>query len=809
MSRSAIADRPAAATLDLVRGTSSARGRDSQELAERPLALRVSGPGCPGRVVQIRSAKCTIGSAAGCTLRLHSRHVPRLACWIVRGKHKIAVRRFEGCATLNGASFELAELRPGDRLLVGNVEVELLAPGAERHPAPGAWASAGQLRATGQPADDAENWDSICQIEARLEAALQKVAQLEQESRQGFQASIVAAERAEQMHEALAAAHRELEETAAELTQTQAKLERARAELVQSQAELAQTRSELDRMRTEVQRLDSGVQRHGSEVQRPGLGGHATQPPALGEACAADWPVATQQPAQRQAELDARQADLDARQAKLDAGQADLDAQEAKLNALQGRLDARQAELETRLAELETQSAAQAERGACLDRKEAELVARAEQLKAQSASVTQRAGELERQQAELASRAAELNDRAAALDARESGLQQRAEELDRQARQIAHRAQELDAQAAELEAQREEVQRRLAELERMQEPMVSRPAAACWGEDASWSRPSSGAATLVMTDESLVPQRQRPICGAEAEVCTGAAAPASVDDQDAGKASTSRASEEGDLETVLGRLVRAGLWREEAPASSHSPRERCSAGPVEGAASGGMSHEPETPAGALLPDTDCGAGEERSSPVAHGPAPGSPPAAAPEEDRQEEEESIEAYMARLLERVRGESGTAGASRMVDAAPAPTPAPAAPPAPAPVTAEPASKLTPEAYVPRSNAPESPTHLSALREVANVAARVAVGRHTRRQAARAAAGTFLRGLLSSAGGAAAAYWAWQVQSLPGLAGAAIGGLMGVAWTVAALKQLAGALVGTEESAHAARAPRASAS
>ena len=162
------------------------------------LKFRVQGPGCQGRIVQIRSSKCTIGSAAGCTLRLHSPHVPRLACWIVRGTEKIAARRFEGALTVNGAAFELVELKPGDRLLVGNIELELLPSGpaedtTDTRPA----ASLGQPGGSGPSADRTEGDDAIRAMEARLEEALRKVAQLEQESHQGFGASILAAERAE------------------------------------------------------------------------------------------------------------------------------------------------------------------------------------------------------------------------------------------------------------------------------------------------------------------------------------------------------------------------------------------------------------------------------------------------------------------------------------------------------------------------------------------------------------------------------------------------------------------------------------
>src|SRR5688500_9977687 len=80
-----------------------------------------------GRQIQIRSAKCTIGSAAGCTLRLRARGVKPLHCWILRGPGGTIVRRRHPDTQLNGRSFNDAPLAPGDRLRVGSVELEVTA----------------------------------------------------------------------------------------------------------------------------------------------------------------------------------------------------------------------------------------------------------------------------------------------------------------------------------------------------------------------------------------------------------------------------------------------------------------------------------------------------------------------------------------------------------------------------------------------------------------------------------------------------------------------------------------------------------
>ena len=75
----------------------SVRPRTSRMFADPGhLILRVRGSGHDGRLIQIRAAKCTIGSAAGCTLRLRAASVGPLHCWILRGAAGAVVRRLHG-----------------------------------------------------------------------------------------------------------------------------------------------------------------------------------------------------------------------------------------------------------------------------------------------------------------------------------------------------------------------------------------------------------------------------------------------------------------------------------------------------------------------------------------------------------------------------------------------------------------------------------------------------------------------------------------------------------------------------------------
>ena len=89
-----------------------------------------------GRLIRIRSAKCTIGSAPGCTLRLVAAGVAPLHLWVLRGKEGTIVRRLHGAVTLNGGEFAESALSPGDRLRLGTVGLEVVACNQPAPPRP-------------------------------------------------------------------------------------------------------------------------------------------------------------------------------------------------------------------------------------------------------------------------------------------------------------------------------------------------------------------------------------------------------------------------------------------------------------------------------------------------------------------------------------------------------------------------------------------------------------------------------------------------------------------------------------------------
>ena len=162
-----------------------------------------------------------------------------------------------------------------------------------------------------------------------------------------------------------------------------------------------------------------------------------------------------------------------------------------------------------------------------------------------------------------------------------------------------------------------------------------------------------------------------------------------------------------------------------------------------------------------------------------------------------DDDSIEAYMFRLLKRVRGDAPPPVQPRPTAQAQPPAQPPAPPPTakqgpesesetkitgegassePSPVAVEPEQ---PPQFLPRSRAPELTTNLAAMREVANSAARDAIAKHQRRTGGQKALAQSVGAVLTLFCATAAAYFAWRKLSIPAGVGAGIGLLAGLYW------------------------------
>ena len=102
-------------------------------LGKGQFVLRVCGSKYDGRIVRLSSQKCSIGSGAGCTLRLSGAGIDPLHCLVLRGERGAFIRRWSANTHLNGEPFTDAQLKVGDRLSVGPVELEVLENASPEH----------------------------------------------------------------------------------------------------------------------------------------------------------------------------------------------------------------------------------------------------------------------------------------------------------------------------------------------------------------------------------------------------------------------------------------------------------------------------------------------------------------------------------------------------------------------------------------------------------------------------------------------------------------------------------------------------
>jgi hypothetical protein len=863
------------------------------------LTLRVHGSGHDGRLIRIRSPKCTIGSAAGCTLRLVAAGVAPLHCWVLRGKEATIVRKLHGPVALNGGALCESALAPGDRLQVGTVELEVVECNRPSPPA------APELFAI-PPVDTAE-------LERELAAAMERITRLEAESRQGWQSSITAAERADQLRTALADAHHQLDDACRELAAAQATMQRQSAELQELRGALTATeqagdeRAELlDRMQLESAAFRDEQGRLLAELNeaRTALSA-AIDERSRQAALAAEHQerLATEQQRwqeemtllerrlkQRDAELAAVREESNAQtnvmtiamtqlrhnvDASQEQGQArirelekQLEASRAELARVQQEWTSQQAEqnqraneqsaaaerelghLREQLAEREQHLAAASSRldegaraAARCDELQGQLLAAQqnlqsanEQLAALAASARDESArqqeELARQQAALAERQSALAAREASIAARQAEtdqlherLEQQSAELERNLESATRRVAELDALRAQLAAERdalaqrelsathltepttrltepttrltepgthlteatppvsvdlqsrldasearngqlasqvEALQLRCRELEEQRQTAIARAAAAYSDAAAEMSAQQSIAPAVSAPSEGEAASPNLTVAlppAGEATISFPVTAPASV------KQGTSP-RDTASVVSVLGRLVRSGVRR----SSVARPTPAAAAEPAPPAAA-----EPTPPAAA-----------EPTLPAP--PAPCEPPvsntaiAVVPAED-----ESIDKYMDRLLKRVRGETvSDAGSWKLQPVAPA-APAESPPLAPAPVLVEGVLEPAGE-YLPRTAAPEQSLGLSAMRDLANTAARDAIDIHIRKHTGRQAVSRLVTAALIITASVILGYWAWRVRSLSAGIGAGVGGIAGVLWTLAALQRIA---------------------
>jgi chromosome segregation ATPase len=229
------------------------------------LALRVVSKEHHGREFSLQGAKCSVGSARGCTLRLRGAGVGPLHCLILRGAGGTIIRRRSPRTLLNGAPFDDAPLRPGDRLQVGPVELEIVDCAVVDESWQAGSAALPPLAALTRERD---------QLETAAEAALREAASLrrtvaELESQSAARMTELTVQLAELAAErdALSARLESTELLAAERASLLAEQSAIVESLTAGKTELAEMRSHLAARENEIEGMLQEETRRVSEIQ--------------------------------------------------------------------------------------------------------------------------------------------------------------------------------------------------------------------------------------------------------------------------------------------------------------------------------------------------------------------------------------------------------------------------------------------------------------------------------------------------------------------------------------------------------------
>lgn len=252
------------------------------------LVLCVRGPDRVGQVVRLRSAKCSIGSGSRCTLRLDARGVRPVHCVLLRGAERTVVRRWAPDTRLNGNAFADAELRPGDRLSIGPVELDVLATGAAPSCHVPSRLSAAQTAHNDQDAGSREaglkelqrsvdrQEQALKQEKSHWQLEREKLQEHLQEQAEELDARAARLDREEALFQQQHTRH-EIEQ--AELAAERERFEKEQAEwqrrqeaageaLREQQEAIRQRQGELDRRATELQREQQNLQLDRERLQK-------------------------------------------------------------------------------------------------------------------------------------------------------------------------------------------------------------------------------------------------------------------------------------------------------------------------------------------------------------------------------------------------------------------------------------------------------------------------------------------------------------------------------------------------------------
>lgn len=644
-----------------------------------PLTMRITGGGLDGRVVRLRSPKCTVGSGSRCTLRLLGAGIRPLHCLIVRADRGTFIRRWSPDTRLNGRSFQDAALCAGDRLTVGPLHLEVLPDEAERtasDPFDSAVAvpsegTTGTDSTQGEATGGSESTESSTE-DATLHSLRDKIA--------------TQRKRARGLVEALRTSRRQREEAAAAAHVSDATGDALRDQITTQRKRVRGLVEALRASRRQEQELTAEI-----DAGR----------------------MAQQQAEERLGQISSEAGEADHRTTAL---QARLEVLEQERDRLVEQYETAQQELQQlRESRVEDAPASDANRSPEADGQAADL-------DALQARIHELSAELEAHKERERALITQLK----LAKERQTALRQRIQEV---SSEQADRSSEVDARLAELEREKQEIADLRGEFQQERDRLAA--------ERSAWERERS----------------QEP----------------SPDDDHAAALPPEASGKEA--EAAIAHLRDLSLWSESA---SRAEEPEAPPSPAAPPASGAPVSFLEQYAPHLL--------EEEPA-----DAPTSPQAEADSPPKADDDESLSEYMAKLMQRVRGdEAPSAAGSRKPD--PQRT-GPASPPSqsatPAKVATEPThpKSVDPDADPQAEPAPfrlqdikrpgtlpERSGNFAAMRELANESAHSAISKYRVRRVVRDTVTTLISGGICLGTGITALYLAAELQSAATVGGAA---------------------------------------
>lgn len=650
--------------------------------ASTTLSLRVRGGPRDGQIVKLADTKCTIGASPGCTLRLRGKDVRPVHCLIVRGRANTVVRRWSPDTLLNGETFDDRPLTLGDRLRCGPVEFEVV---NEHGEAPRSPPSAFGTPALGACADvsGTQVLPNPCGTQA-----LSNLGGTQVLSNLGGTQVLSPGSVRPQADPTMTVAMGQVRPFAASppnvteilpragtkpdsvLEQQQAETRRKAAELAERESKLITRASELEKRAEQLRQREAELADRQTQFAAQSSTDTTTNAPASSTTSSPDANNALVA-----AELKELRRKLDEDREAVDRGKRELEAEHAIRAAEHARWqeDHRQWKSQRQAAENQMEG-----------------------LHAQ----------VEHQLAEILARRKNLDqDR----EAWKSESEQNRRQLEQRAADVARQAEELEDWRKKFEAERQHASQLLEEAGRY-EQLCSELTTV---RNDLAARDSELAAARAEIARHVAEATQR-----EAEFRTALAAAT----KQHGHANAESRDKFEQLEQQAEELLRIRTELEREYAEWQATKQAVSAEPVPVQKSNGLS---SLSTWQLLKDRVDFETDEAvpATPPARQAVPQS---VRPSEPVGEDEESIERYMASLIQRVGGRSTQSGPTHN----PAESPTPASSPSNSPaVVAEAVVTIKPEPARPaiRKTQTVTPEEVAAMRELANLNTRVAITRH----------------------------------------------------------------------------------